>query len=81
MFDSISPVISDFVYLDGSDCDQVKGKVNGILVCFGSDEYKGQLPMAADLIQLKPIFFPGAFIVTDGRGANAFLRKNDFRRE
>ena len=80
LFDSISPFTADFVYLDGPDCDQVLGEVNGMSVRFGSEEYKYGLPMAADLVQMEPFFWPGTSIVTDGRGANAFFLRSNFKR-
>lgn len=80
LFDSIPPFTADFVYLDGPDCDQVQGEVNGMSVRFGSEEYKYGLPMAADLVQMEPFFWPGTSIVTDGRGANAFFLRSNFKR-
>ena len=49
-------------------------------VRFGSEEYKYGLPMAADLVQMEPFFWPGTSIVTDGRGANAFFLRSNFKR-
>ena len=80
LFDSIPPFTADFVYLDGPDCDQVQGEVNGMSVRFGSEENKYGLPMAADLVHMEPFFWPGTSIVTDGRGANAFFLRSNFKR-
>lgn len=80
LFDSIPPFTADFIYLDGPDCDQVSGNINGFSVRFGSEEYSYGLPMAADLILLEPFFWPGTLLVTDGRGGNANFLKNNFKR-
>lgn len=80
VFDFIPPFTADFIYLDGPDCDQVIGDINGFSVRFGSKEYSYGLPMAADLILLEPYFWPGTLLVTDGRGGNANFLKNNFKR-
>jgi hypothetical protein len=80
LFDSIPPFTADFIYLDGPDCNQVLGDVNGFTVRFGTDEYSYGLPMAADLLLLEPFFWPGALIITDGRGGNANFLRNNFKR-
>jgi len=82
LFDSLPPFTADLIYLDGPDCDQVSGVVNGFSVGSGSgsaDNTYG-LPMAADLILLEPFFWPGTLLVTDGRGGNANFLKNNFKR-
>lgn len=79
LFDDIPPFTADFVYLDGPDCDQVQGEINGMSVRFGTHEYQYGLPMSADLIQLEPFFWPGTSIIVDGRGANAFFLRNNFK--
>ena len=78
LFESIPPFTADFVYLDGPACDQVDGNIRGMNLKFGEGDYG--LPMQADLICLEPYFWPGSTIVTDGRGANAYFLKNNFRR-
>lgn len=81
LYDEIPPFTADFIYLDGPDCDQVVGDVNGMSVRFGSPEYTYGLPMSGDLLLLEPFMWPGTVIVTDGRGANAYFLKNNFRRQ
>ena len=80
LFAEIPPFTTDFIYLDGPDCDQVAGSSNGMTVNFGSDDYKYGLPMAADPFLLEHFFWPGTCLVTDGRGANARFLKNIFKR-
>ena len=80
LYDFIPPFTADFIYLDGPDCDQVGGDVNGFSVNFGSGSYSYGLPMSADLILMEPYFWPGTLIIIDGRGINANLLKNNFRR-
>jgi hypothetical protein len=80
LFEAIPPFTADFIYLDGPDCEQVSGDVNGFSVRFGADDYAYGLPMAADLVLLEPFFWPGTLLVTDGRGANANFLKNNFKR-
>jgi hypothetical protein len=81
VYDEIPPFAADFIYLDGPDCNQVGGDVNGMSVRFGSPEYMYGLPMSGDLLLLEPFIWPGTVIVTDGRGANAYFLKNNFRRK
>ena len=80
-FEHVPPFTADFVYLDGPSCDQVEGEVNGMTVGFGSTAYLYGLPMAGDLILLEAFIWPGTLIVTDGRGANAYFLRNDFKRD
>ena len=66
----------DFIYLDGPDQFNIKGKINGI-----STSHPDMMPMVSDLLKIEFFLTPGTIIVTDGRGANAqFLQKN-FQRE
>ena len=80
LFDSIPPFTADFVYLDGPDCDQVGGAIHGMSVRFGDEHNTYGLPMSGDLILLEPYFWPGTLLVTDGRGANSYFLKRNFRR-
>lgn len=80
LYQEIPPFTADFIYLDGPDCDQVEGAINGMTVNFGSPEHAYGLPMSADLYLLEHFFWPGTTIVTDGRGANARFLKTIFRR-
>lgn len=80
VFDNIPPFTADFVYLDGPDCDQVAGSINGFHVRFGMGERKFGLPMSADLLLIEPYFWPGTSIIVDGRGANARFLQQNFKR-
>ena len=73
---------ADFIYLDGPDCgpDQILGDVDGFSIRYGDNLKPYGLPMSADLIRLEPHLWPGTTIVTDGRGANARVLENNFRR-
>jgi hypothetical protein len=79
-FSNLPPFTADFVYLDGPDCDQVAGTLNGFSVRFGDSRKVYGLPMSGDLILLEPYFWTGTVIVTDGRGANANFLRNNFKR-
>ena len=80
-FEYVPPFTADFVYLDGPSCDQVEGEVNGMTVGFGSEAYLYGLPMVGDLILLEAFYWPGTLIVTDGRGANAYFLRSNFKRD
>lgn len=75
LFNDIPPFTADLIYLDGPDCGQVSGSVNGFNVQFGDEEKLYGLPMSGDILMLEPFLWPGTMILVDGRGANArFLR-------
>ena len=80
LYDDIPPWTADLIYIDGPDCDHVIGSVNGFHLDFGDESKKYGLPMGADCILLEPFFWPGTRILTDGRGANAYFLKSNFRR-
>jgi len=62
----------DFIYLDGPDQFNVKGKVNNI-----STAHKDFMPMSCDILKIENFLIPGTIIVTDGRKANArYLQRN-----
>jgi hypothetical protein len=79
-FVNVPAFTADFVYLDGPDCDQVEGNIDGFSPNFGSDSHRYGLPMSADVLRLENYFWPGTLLVTDGRGANAQFIKNNLRR-
>ena len=78
--DSLTPFTADLIYIDGPGCDQVLGDVNGFTVRFPLENYKYGLPMLADPILFENFLWPGTSIITDGRGANAYFLKNNFKR-
>ncbi len=65
----------DFVYLDGPDQFNVKGKINGI-----STRHKDMMPMVCDILKFEYFYTPGTIIVCDGRAANAKFLKDNFKR-
>lgn len=71
---------SDFIYLDGPACNQVKNSVRGFHGRFGNRENYG-LPMSGDLLTIENWLWPGTIIVVDGRGANAGFLRDNFRRK
>jgi hypothetical protein len=76
-FDSLPPFTADLIYLDGPDASQVLGDLGGISSKFGDGVRDYGLPMSADILRMEFYLWPGTFIVTDGRGANAeFLRRH-----
>lgn len=69
---NLPDIVPDFVYLDGPDPKDVKGKINGL--SFQCDE---RTVMAADLLLMESSFLPGTLIIIDGRKNNArFLQRN-----
>jgi len=70
---------SDFIYLDGPACNQVKKSVRGFHGRFGNRENYG-LPMSGDLLTIENWLWPGTIIVVDGRGANAAFLRDSFQR-
>ncbi len=75
-FSSLPNFCPDVVYLDGPDPGQVKGEVGG----YSSQAVHG-LPMAADLLLIEPYLWPGTWVVTDGRTANARFLLSNFQRQ
>ena len=65
----------DFIYLDGPDQFNIKGKANGI-----TTGHKDMMPMVCDILKFEYFLTPGTIIVTDGRSANAKLIKDNFKR-
>ena len=65
----------DFVYLDGPDQFNIKGKVQNITI-----KHKDMMPMNCDLIKFEYFFTPGTIILTDGRAANVKFLKDHFNR-
>lgn len=75
LIDSVPYFVADLVYLDGPAPTQVKGEIRSHR--FAEPH---SLPMSADLLALEPHFWPGSYIVTDGRFANAQFLRTHFRR-
>lgn len=75
LFDSLPNFVADLVYLDGPAPNQVNGEIRS----HGFVE-PHSLPMSADLLALEPHFWPGSYILTDGRFANAQFLRTRFQR-
>jgi len=74
-YDNLPDIVPDFIYLDGPNPKDVKGKVNGMT--FKCDE---RTVMSADLLLMESILLPGTFVLVDGRTNNARFLKNNFQR-
>jgi hypothetical protein len=71
------PLINpDFIYLDGPDQFNVKGKIRNFTI-----SHKDMMPMVSDLINIEYFLTPGTIILVDGRTANARFLKDNFRRK
>jgi hypothetical protein len=66
----------DFIYLDGPDQFNIKGKINNI-----STAHKDMMPMACDILKIEYFLTPGTIIIIDGRAANAKFLKDHFKRK
>ena len=75
-YKKIPDIVPDFIYLDGPDPKDVKGKINGL--SFQCDE---RTVMAGDLLLMESTFLPGTFIIVDGRTNNARFLANNFKRK
>jgi len=66
----------DFIYIDGPDQFNIKGKVNGITIA-----HKDMMPMICDPLKFEYFYTPGTIILTDGRAANANFLRLHFKRK
>jgi hypothetical protein len=66
----------DFIYLDGPDQFNIKGKINNI-----STAHKDMMPMTCDILKIEYFLTPGTIIIIDGRAANAKFLKDHFKRK
>jgi len=65
----------DFIYIDGPDQFKVKGKIKGFTANHGD-----MMPMVNDILKFENYLNPGTIILVDGRAANTYFLKNNFRR-
>lgn len=65
----------DFVYLDGPDQFNIKGRINNLNI-----GHKDFMPMQCDLLKIENFLQPGTIILADGRKANTRFLKNNFQR-
>jgi len=70
---NISP---DLIYLDGPSQYATSNKIDGFDL-----KNVSRFPMSADLLFLEYFLEPGAFIIVDGRTANARFLKDHFKRK
>ena len=66
----------DFIYLDGPDQFNIKGKINGF-----STRHKNLMPMASDILKIEYFLVPGTIILVDGRASNTRFLKDHFKRK
>lgn len=66
----------DFIYLDGPDQFNIKGRVNNLNI-----GHKDFMPMQCDILKIENFLQPGTIILADGRKANTRFLKNNFQRE
>lgn len=76
-YTNIPNVITDFVYLDGPDSNDVAGKINGL----SFQNCLERTVMSGDLLKMEPTFLQGMMILVDGRTNNARFLSNNFRRQ
>ena len=69
---NISP---DLIYLDGPSQYATNNKIDGFDI-----KNISRFPMSADLLYIEYFMEPGAFIIVDGRTANARFLKDHFKR-
>jgi len=65
----------DFVYLDGPDQFNIKGRINNLNI-----GHKDFMPMQCDILKIENFLLPGTIILADGRKANTRFLKNNFQR-
>ncbi len=66
----------DFIYLDGPDQFNIKGKINGF-----STRHINLMPMVSDILKIEYFLVPGTIILIDGRAANTRFLKDHFKRK
>ena len=70
---NISP---DFIYIDGPDQFNVKGKINNFTI-----NDKVMMPMISDVLRFEHFLVPGTIILFDGRQANVRFFKSNLQRK
>ena len=74
-FNKIPNINPDFIYLDGPDQFNIKGKINSFNI-----GHKDFMPMTSDILKIEHFLKPGTIIVVDGRAANSRFLKTNFQR-
>lgn len=75
-YKNLPNIVPDFIYLDGPDPEDVKGKINGM-----SWKNLERTVMSGDILPMESILLPGTFILVDGRTNNARFLENNFQRK
>ncbi len=65
----------DFIYLDGPNLFNIKGKLNNF-----TNRHHDMMPMVANILNIEPYLTPGTIILSDGRTANMIFLKNNLKR-
>lgn len=65
----------DFIYVDGPDQFDVKGKINNFTV-----NSKNMMPMISDILRYEHFLTPGTIILFDGRQSNVRFFKSNIQR-
>lgn len=74
-YTNLPDIDPQFIYLDGPDPNDVKGKINGLTFSNST-----RTVMSSDLLMMESIFTPGVFILVDGRTNNARFLQRNFQR-
>lgn len=74
-YDILPQINPDFIYLDGPDQFNIKGKINGLNIA-----HLDFMPMSSDLLLIEHFLVPGTIIVIDGRTSNYRFLKCNFQR-
>ena len=75
-FEKLPNINPDFIYLDGPDQFNIKGKINSINI-----NHNDFMPMTSDLLKIEHFLKPGTIIIADGRAANSRFLKTNFQRD
>lgn len=75
-YQSLPDIVPEFIYLDGPDPADVKGKINGL-----SFNCKERTIVSGDILKYESTLLPGAYILVDGRTNNVRFLKNNFKRD
>ena len=75
-FKKIPKINPDFIYLDGPDQFNIKGKINGFNI-----NQNDLMPMTSDILKIEHFLKPGTIIIVDGRASNSRFLKSNFQRK
>ena len=74
-FKKIPNINPDFIYLDGPDQFNIKGKINGFNI-----NNNDLMPMTSDILKIEHFLKPGTIIIVDGRASNSRFLNSNFQR-